>query len=736
MKYTEKEKIWSLQYPEDDAAANDIIQKMSDDMKISLICAKVIYNRGYKSVADARKFIGADINALEDPFLMRDMDVAVSRILEAVQNRQKITVYGDYDVDGVTSVTLIYLYLKDMGADVDYYIPSRSGEGYGLSVSAIDKLKESGTELIVTVDTGITAVYESEYAKAEGIDMVITDHHECHQNIPEACAVVNPHRPDCKYPFAELAGVGVVFKLICAAEMTANPGTDRKIILGRLCDRFIDLVALGTIADVMPLRGENRAIVKMGLEHIAKSDRCGLAALLDAMSNGNKNSKPALKVNVASRKRKVNAGLIGYGVSPRINAAGRISSASKAVELLLCDDYASAYLKAEELCEINLRRQIEENNIANEAYEIIEKTHDFENDRVIVVSGDNWHQGIIGIVASRVTEKYGLPSILISFDGSVSESASPYDTGKGSGRSVKGLNLVEALGYCSDMLERYGGHELAAGLTLKRCNVDLFRRKINEYAEKNFRDFQNADRREADCELKLSEATMHLAGEINLLEPFGVSNANPVFMIKSLSILKTVSMGGGKHLKLILTDGKIIIHAVYFNMSLPDFGFFAGDRVDLLCQLNINEFREVCTLQLIVQDIRLSEEFLAEARKNEEIYRSIVQGKEFDGSMNFIPERDDIIDVYRQLRRSYQSGHGTFSVRMLLSLIGAWSDRKIDYVKLKLTLDILNDIKVCGIVWLNENVFDIEINENPKKTSIEESKTYRMLVESRHGAMH
>lgn len=728
MKYEANEKIWKVLYPDNNIDSDRIVKEIANELEISEICAKVIYNRGYSNTEDAKEFIDIGIHSLHDPLLMRDSEKAAARIFYAIENNEKITVYGDYDVDGVTSVTLLYLYLFELGADVDYYIPSRIKEGYGVSSSAVAKLKERGTKLIITVDTGITAIEETIYARELGIDTVITDHHECHMDLPDACAVVNPHRSDCNYPFCELAGVGVVFKLICAMEIISSPDRKKYDVVKEICEKYIDLVAIGTIADVMPLCDENRAIVKLGLSKIADSNRCGLVALLDAMQSGSKNAVPVVGNVTVPKKRKINAGLIGFGIAPRINAAGRISSASKAVELLLCDDYEKAYVYAEELCRINLERQTEENSIARDAYDIIEKTHDFENDKVIVVCSDNWKQGIIGIVSSRITEKYSLPSILISFDGSFDSYPTPFDNGKGSGRSVKGLNLVEALGYCSDLLERYGGHELAAGLTVKRERVDDLRRRINEYARLRSPDLGKCEIREIDAVLTLSDATMTLAHELCILEPFGVANPTPEFLISNVTINKIIPMGGGKHTKFLMSDGVVSIQGVYFGVSCSELNFFAGDMVDAVCRLNVNEFRDTVSLQLIIQDMRFSSEYLTKI-KNEEREYSAIKGGFFEGNAaDIVPIRDEIIVVYKLLRREYSSGHTLLSYRMLASLVETYSGVIVNYVKLRLITDILNDIKVCLFKSISDMDFEFEVINGAEKTTIEASNTYKQLT--------
>ena len=732
MNLNEKKKVWSLRYTPGNGEADEKIAAIALSRGISEVTAKLIYNRGYVENGSVDAFLSPTVSGLHDPFLMKDMDSAVERIFRSLDAGDRITVYGDYDVDGVTSVTLLYLYLKSLGADIDYYIPSRSKEGYGLSEMSLNALSEKGTKLIITVDTGITANAEALYARSLGIEMVVTDHHECHGDIPEACAVVNPHRPDCPYPFKELAGVGVVFKLVTACEIfkvrrETYGELDTDACVERIFNEYADLAAIGTVADVMPLIDENRIIVKQGLAALSETEREGLAALIEAASNPTGTAKAA--EDKTAKKRKVNAGFIGFALAPRINAAGRISSAEKAVELLLSTDPTVAAEKTQELCQINLRRQKEENAIAETAFKVIEEQHDFERDRVIVLDNNTWQQGIIGIVSSRITEKYGLPSILISYDGAMGSSEAPTDLGKGSGRSVKGMNLVDALDYCKDLLVRFGGHELAAGLTVERSNVSEFRRRINEYAATQLKDDLSVIKMVADCELSVADADMVLADEIASLEPFGVANPTPVFMLKGLTVNKIIAMGGGKHSKLLLDLEDRQFQAVCFGMKTADLSYYPGEKVDLLCQLNVNEFRGQRSLQLLVQDIRLSDECGREYDAATVRYREILSGGAFSTEEDVIPTRADIAEIYRLLRRENLSGHTAFSYRSLRSLLLECSNISFGFTKLRFAMSILGDMKVCGVDHSDFDGFSVEVFKNAAKTNIENSETYRRLCE-------
>ncbi len=723
MKETKKQKKWSVRYPAGDMAAEARVRELAHDLGVSNIMAKLLYTRGYFQKEEVLSFLKCEETQLHDPFLLQDIEPAIERIRAALDAGERIAIYGDYDVDGVTSVSLLYLYLTEMGADVGYYIPCRSREGYGLSKGAIDTLKEKGVSLMITVDTGITAIDEIAYAASIGIDTVVTDHHECRPELPKACAVVNPHRADDSYPFKELAGVGVIFKVICAFEMAKcrREGVSEIDGIRRVCHKYCDLVAIGTIADVMPVIDENRLIVALGLKLLENTERPGLRALIEAAS-GNRGGDGKFP----PKKRKINSSFIGFVIAPRMNAAGRVSSASIAVELLLATDQKNAMELAEQLCELNLTRQVEENRIAEQAYKKIEQTY-VPEDRVIVIDDDTWQQGIIGIVSSRITERYGLPSILISFDGATRGFPSADDLGKGSGRSIKGLNLVEALADSEDLLARFGGHELAAGLTVKRANIDAFRRKINQYAKEYLSEEMLCGSVEADCEVGISELTLKLAQEIDTMEPFGTSNPVPTLMLSDATVTRIIPMGGGKHTKLILEKDGISMAAVWFGMYSAQLSFELLDRVDVLFQLNVNEFQNVTSLQMIVQDMRLSPSFEASFKRMRGRYDEIRAGAEFTYDEDVIPTREDMAAVYTTLRREYGLKHTYFPIRRLLSILNGYSNVNIGYLKLQMIIRIMQELRFCDVSEPVEDCFVFDFYFNPAKTSIEKSSIFKKL---------
>ena len=725
-----RERIWSLPADRDDPIQNERAEALSRAMGITPLTARLLCNRGYADPAAAELFFGNDERVWHDPMLMADMAPAVSRVLAAVEGRESIAIYGDYDVDGVTSVTSLYLYLTGLGAQVTCYIPNRLGEGYGMSVAAVDQLAADGVSLIITVDTGITAHAEIAHAAALGVDTVVTDHHECHAEIPVCCAVVNPHRPDCPYPFKELAGVGVVFKFICACE-AIRLGLTPSAALEQMGERLIDLVAIGTVADVMPLTDENRYIVSRGLTMLDHTDRPGLCALLDAIS-GSGSSKSAASSGKKPR-RKVNSGLVGFGIAPRINAAGRIAHAMMAVDLLLADTPEHAEEMAAELCAINTHRQAEENAIAEQAYAMIDAmladahANGEAPPSVIVLEDNGWMQGVVGIVASRITEKYGLPSILISFEGAMDGEESEFDLGKGSGRSVKGLNLVEALADSRELLARFGGHELAAGLTVRRKDIPAFRKRINEYASALLTEEMTAVRYEADCEVEASELTMAQAEELERLEPFGVGNPTPTLILRDAVIHRVIPLGGGRHTKLTVYKDGLLLQAIWFGASPSRLPAVAGDTVDLLFQLNINDYQGVRSLQLILQDLRLSER-LEHDRERENVRLSeVLEGSPIAPAEGLVPDREEIASVFTVLRSDARMGNMTVSERSLLERANRATAASIGRVKLRLILRILTEMGVCRVEEPAEGYYAFEVNFAAPKTSIDASPLLQHL---------
>ncbi|MBQ2875905.1 MAG: single-stranded-DNA-specific exonuclease RecJ [Clostridia bacterium] len=713
-----KEKRWIIRSADGDGSET-AISKIAEALGINPIVAKLLYNRGYTDPESAKTFIYMESEMLSDPFKMKDIEKGIARVRRAVESGERITVYGDYDVDGVTAVCTLYLYLKSLGANVDYYIPNRIGEGYGVSVTAIDQIVKTGASLIITVDTGITAIDEVNYAKDLGIDFVITDHHECRSELPEAEAVINPHRPDCEYPFKELAGVGVVFKFVCAYEEKVC-GSSRRDAAMKIFSEYADLVAIGTIADVMPIREENRIIVRYGLLGIENNKRLGLCALMDAASNrqdGQRSSR-------AKHRAKITSGYIGYTIAPRINAAGRIKNASIAVELFLSEDRAKAAEIAEILCKTNKERQNEENKIMQEASEKI-VGYDIEKNPVIVLDADNWHHGVIGIVSSRITEKYSRPSILVSFEGNEGE-PSAEDVGKGSGRSIKGMNLVDALCYCEAHLVKFGGHELAAGLSVKRGELDTFRRKINEFALANLTEEDMIPIVEADCSIKLEDVNLSLAKAFQMLEPYGVSNPVPVFVMQDITVSEISGISDGKHTKMVLSSGKYSHSAMYFSNSPSSLGIYPGDKVDVLFNIDINEWMGRESVQLIVRDIRPSKSMKERYASNRERFEQIKAGAPFSATENIMPTREDFIAVYNVMRSSLRAGVNVLTHRDITSKFNSLPEpKRIGYIKLKIIIMVLKELNLVSLDEISDEVYKFDIHYTTGKTDLEKSTWLR-----------
>lgn len=720
-----KEKKWIVKSNEMNTPT-DGIEAICRSLGINPIVAKLLYIRGFTTPKSAHSFIRMEKEMLLYPFDLRDMEQGIQRIDQAIKNGEQITVYGDYDVDGVTSVCTLYLFLKAHGAKVDYYIPNRTGEGYGVSKQAIESLKEQGTSLIITVDTGITANEEVEFARSLGVDFIVTDHHECRADLPEAVAVINPHRPDDTYPFKELAGVGVVFKLICAYEERYS-GLDRINATFRVIKQYADLVAIGTIADVMPIMEENRIIVKYGLSMIENTHRVGLSALIDIASkkaDAKRNDK-AERTFRKKKKTKVTSGFIGFTLAPRINAAGRVRSASMAVELFLSEKFSDAYPIAESLCFANKERQAEENKIMQTAYKMIEDM-DTNNDPVIVLDADDWHHGIIGIVSSRITEKYGRPSILVSFEGNEPSLPPDQHVGKGSGRSIKGLNLVDALCYCSDHLVKFGGHELAAGLSVTRKELPVFIEKINEFARNNLSEKDMIPVVESDLEIDFKEINLQLAESLQLLEPYGVGNPIPMFVVRGVTVYDICGVSEGKHTRLTLGDGSVTVSAMYFSNSPDSVGVYVGDKVDVLFSIDVNEWLDRKSVQMIVRDIKSSCAQSDKEQMERERFEQIRRGGVFSSNEGILPDRNDFVSVYRFIQNGIHSGVDTYTHKDICSKLSS-NSRNIGYIKLKFIIMIFREMNVLCIDEIEDEVYKFTIHFSSQKANLEKSSILRKL---------
>ena len=539
---------------------------------VPFFLAMLMNIRGLDDAAHLREFLGEG-EPLSDPFLLKDMDKAAARITRAVDNMEKIAVYGDYDADGVTSTAMLYSYLETRGADVIFYIPQREGEGYGMNIGAVEYLKEQGVSLIVTVDNGISSVQEVARANELGIDVVVTDHHRPQEILPDAVAVVDAYRPDDTSPYKHFSGVGIAFKLLMALEDGAGDVED-------LLEAYSDLAAIGTIGDIVPLTGENRTLIRAGLERLSQSDRPGVQALLE---NAGVAGKALTSTNVA------------FTLVPRINATGRMGAPERAVRLLISGYEEEAEVLSEEICADNEERRRVEAEIAEAAFADIE-AKGYMKDRVVVVDGENWHHGVIGIVASRVTERCGKPCMIISRGETEA---------KGSGRSIEGFSLFEAICACGDLLIKFGGHPMAAGITLKPENIEAFRRRINQYAAEHFPQMPTQTVT-LDCKLNPAALSVSMAQSLTQLEPFGNGNPQPVFGLFNMELSNVTPVGGGGHLRLTLEKNGAVITAMRFNTKPEELPYHIGDKIDLAVQLEAREFRGQPSLTVIVRDMKFA----------------------------------------------------------------------------------------------------------------------------------
>ena len=585
---------------------------------VPFFLAMLMNIRGLDDAAHLREFLGEG-EPLSDPFLLKDMDKAAARITRAVDNMEKIAVYGDYDADGVTSTAMLYSYLETRGADVIFYIPQREGEGYGMNIGAVEYLKEQGVSLIVTVDNGISSVQEVARANELGIDVVVTDHHRPQEILPDAVAVVDAYRPDDTSPYKHFSGVGIAFKLLMALEDGAGDVED-------LLEAYSDLAAIGTIGDIVPLTGENRTLIRAGLERLSQSDRPGVQALLE---NAGIAGKVLTSTNVA------------FTLVPRINATGRMGAPERAVRLLISGYEEEAKVLSEEICADNEERRRVEAEIAEAAFADIE-AKGYMKDRVVVVDGENWHHGVIGIVASRVTERCGKPCMIISRGETEA---------KGSGRSIEGFSLFEAICACGDLLIKFGGHPMAAGITLKPENIEAFRKRINQYAAEHFPQMPTQTVT-LDCKLNPAALSVSMAQSLTQLEPFGNGNPQPVFGLFNMELSNVTPVGGGGHLRLTLEKNGAVITAMRFNTKPEELPYHIGDKIDLAVQLEAREFRGQPSLTVIVRDMKFAafntEKNIASLASFEKWQRGEVLSAEDKNRL--YPDRACLAAIYRALR--------------------------------------------------------------------------------------
>ena len=649
------------------------------------LAAMILASRGLDTPEKANAYLTCDC-ALLDPFLMTDMAQAAGRVGLAMMQGEKIAIFGDYDVDGVTATCLLTDFLRRNGADCVPYIPGRLEEGYGLNPIALHALAEAGVKLIVTVDCGITAIAEAELCKELGMDLVITDHHECKDQLPDAIAIVDPHRPDGGYPHKTLSGVGVAFKLAAALS-----GDQEQVLRD-----YADMVCLGTVADVMPLQGENRAFVSRGLEQLRDTTRPGLAALM--RHSGCESST-------------VSASSVGYMLCPRINAAGRMGQIDCAVELFLTDDPARADELAAALCDMNRQRQSVESEIYDQAVQMLPQG---QQPPAIVLAEETWHQGVVGIVASRIAEEFCCPTFLVCLDG---------DHGKASSRSYGGFNLFSALSDLSPLLESYGGHELAAGFTIHASQIAAFRQAICEKAKLYYTDDTPRTVLDADCVVPPELLTLHNIDSLSRLEPCGNGCPKPTLVMENLTIDRITQVGGGRHMRLRLRSGRYFFNAIYFSATPESASIREGDLVDVAFVPQVNEFRGERNPQMNVTDIRPA--CSAEADCCCTGYRELQTGA-LTAQMAelLLPDRAPLGMVWR-----YLAGCGNIheTSMCLLRKIVRWSGKPMTLGRLLTCLDIFADVELIRIERLHKYM-KIELLPCHEKADLTTSKTMQTLL--------
>lgn len=560
----------------DKSADPDLVRSIAAQLNLPEIVARILINRGVKTPEAARLFFHGGTADLYDPFLMKDMETAVDRVVSALRKQEKIIIHGDYDVDGITAVSMLYLFLRDLGGQITYYIPDRQQEGYGLSMGGIEESQRRGSSLIISVDCGITSVSEVELAKKLGIDTIISDHHEPGPSLPEASAILDPKQGDCQYPFSELAGVGVAFKL-------AQGILQRMNLENIYLERYLDLVAIGSAADIVPLVDENRILVREGLERLNRNGNEGIKALIETAN---------------FKRGAIRVGNIVFGLAPRINAVGRLGSAERAVRLLITRDYNQAINIAGVLEKENRRRKEIDNKTLNEALEIISRDYDSTRDSVIVLARENWHPGVIGIVASRIVERFYRPTVMITIEEGI---------GKGSARSIPGFDLFSAIRECSDLLEQYGGHKYAAGLSIRADRIDEFKERFDRTAAAVITPDDLIPKLDIDAEITLDQITPEVVRCLRDFAPYGSKNMKPNFLSYGLEIIGMPRIVGSNHLKFKVRQPKssgVVFDVIGFNLGHLLNVAENGVGVDMVYNIEENEWMNQINLQLCAKDLR------------------------------------------------------------------------------------------------------------------------------------
>ncbi len=665
-------------------------KKFAAEAGVSPLLAVLLQTRGVSSIKQAEEMLSDDIS-LSDPLLLPDMAAAVERIRKALDDFEKIAVYGDYDADGVTATAMVYSYLEASGGNVIYYIPDREKEGYGLNKNAVDALHSQGVKLILTVDNGISSAEEVDYAKKLGIDTIITDHHQPGDTLPKAVAVVDAWRKDCSCPYRSYSGAGVAFKLLTALE---GPEGTQAVI-----ENYTDLAAIGTIGDVVPLTGENRMLVKYGLKLISRTDRIGLKSLLEL---------------AGVEGRQLTAETVAFTVVPRINATGRIGTSDCAVRLLVTESPEEAGELAAQVCRDNGVRRQTEDDIFSQAMEKIYSSPSIIFDRVMVVAGEGWHQGVIGIVASKITECFGKPCIVVSCSGKEA---------RGSGRSIEGFSLFDAVWSCRDLLTRFGGHPMAAGMSLPSENVEKLRERINQYAASLGKPMP-VQVLSIDCLLKPDKLSVEIPKSLKSLEPFGAANPHPLFGLFGMTIGDITPVGGGKHLRVSVQKGTASVLCMKFGTTLGEFPYKKGNTVDMAVKLQVNSFNGMDSLTVVIREMRFAGTDEDALIKGQALYEKFRRGEQLteQESTAVLPNRSDCVSVYRVLR-SMGEYNGT------LEDLFCRIEKGSNFAEFLVIMDIFSERGLISRVR-KRTVYHIQVVPNHSKVCLAESPIIKSLHNS------
>ncbi len=670
---------WEI--PDLNKSKKEIIES---DYNLNNIISSILVNRNMDDSINMDTFYIEEY-IHESPFCMADMEITVSRIYRAIRDEEIIAIYGDYDCDGVTSSSMLYLYLKSIGANVIYYIPSRSGEGYGLNCKAIKTLKDNNIDLIITVDNGITAVDQAAFAKTQGIDLIISDHHKVPDIVPESYAIVNPHRKDCPSEFKHICGAGVVFKIIVAME-----DGDYDTVF----EQYGDILAIGTVGDVVPLILENRFFVKRGIEILKKTTNIGILALCEV---------------VGIDLKTVSSEVIAFNIVPRINAAGRMGNATLAVELLICDDYDDAIELATKLDNLNIERKETEKNILKSIDEKIDSMINLSKSKVIVLYDKDWHHGVIGIVCSRIVEKYGKPTIVLSIEG---------EFATGSGRSVGDFSLFDALMSCRECFERFGGHKFAAGMTMLVNRIDEFIEKINLYVDTNF-DVIPIPSYKIDYSFNSEELNIDNIYSLEFLKPFGNQNPDPIFLIKNVIIENIIPLKDDSHVKIIVNFEGVFFTALKFNSSTDQFFYKKGDKIDIIGNIDINEYRGNKTISIKIKDYRYSEFNQTDYIEEIVLYENFKANKLSSIKASYIPSKLEISYIYKFIK--YNKSFD-YHIDYLMFI---FKNKHISYFKIRIILDIFLE---ANLIQLKESLIGLSIIDNPIKVDLKDTKIFKNLL--------